>query len=152
MHLKRALGNEGAVSLFDPFLLLDDFHSSNPEDYLPGFPWHPHRGIETIAYVLQGEVDHGDSMGNNGTILPGDVQWMAAGSGIIHQEMPRGPKDGRLWGFQLWANLLASHKMMAPRYQGVTSDHGKVIEKTLLDRRALNIVPLSGVKCPKYAK
>ena len=122
VHLKRALGNEGAVSLFDPFLLLDDFHSSNPDEYLPGFPWHPHRGIETITYVLQGEVDHGDSMGNKGVIYPGDVQWMTAGSGIIHQEMPRGPKDGRLWGFQLWANLPASHKMMDPRYQGVTSN------------------------------
>jgi redox-sensitive bicupin YhaK (pirin superfamily) len=122
VHLKRALGNDGAFSLFDPFLLLDDFHSSNPDEYLPGFPWHPHRGIETITYVLQGEVNHGDSMGNNGIIYTGDVQWMTAGSGIIHQEMPRGTKDGQLWGFQLWANLPASHKMMDPRYQGVTSN------------------------------
>ncbi|HSW58354.1 MAG TPA: pirin family protein [Dehalococcoidales bacterium] len=122
VHLKRALGNEGAVPMFDPFLLLDDFHSFNPAQYLPGFPWHPHRGIETITYVLEGEVDHGDSMGNKGMIHPGDVQWMTAGSGIIHQEMPRGLKDGHLWGFQLWANLPASHKMMDPRYQGITSN------------------------------
>jgi len=122
VHLKRALGNDGAESLFDPFLLLDDFHSSKPDDYLPGFPWHPHRGIETITYVIHGEVDHGDSMGNKGIIHPGDVQWMTAGSGIIHQEMPRGPKDGILWGLQLWANLPSSHKMMDPRYRGVTSN------------------------------
>jgi redox-sensitive bicupin YhaK (pirin superfamily) len=122
VHLKRALGNDGAESLFDPFLLLDDFHSSKPDDYLPGFPWHPHRGIETITYVIHGEVDHGDSMGNKGIIHPGDVQWMTAGSGIIHQEMPRGPKDGLLWGLQLWANLPSSHKMMDPRYRGVTSN------------------------------
>jgi len=122
VHLKRALGNDGAESLFDPFLLLDDFHSSKPDDYLPGFPWHPHRGIETITYVIHGEVDHGDSMGNKGIIHPGDVQWMTAGSGIIHQEMPRGPKDGLLWGIQLWANLPSSNKMMDPRYRGVTSN------------------------------
>jgi len=122
VHLKRALGNDGAESLFDPFLLLDDFHSSKPDDYLPGFPWHPHRGIETITYVIHGEVDHGDSMGNKGIIHPGDVQWMTAGSGIIHQEMPRGPKDGLLWGLQLWANLPSSHKMMDPRYRGVSSN------------------------------
>jgi redox-sensitive bicupin YhaK (pirin superfamily) len=122
VHLKRALGNDGAESLFDPFLLLDDFHSSKPDDYLPGFPWHPHRGIETITYVIHGEVDHGDSMGNKGIIHPGDVQWMTAGSGIIHQEMPRGPKDGILWGLQLWANLPSHHKMMDPRYRGVTSN------------------------------
>jgi hypothetical protein len=121
VHLKRSLGNTHDVSLFDPFLLLDDFHSPNPEDYLPGFPWHPHRGIETITYVLHGEIDHGDSMGNQGIIHPGDVQWMTAGSGIIHQEMPKGQKDGLLWGFQLWANLPASHKMMDPRYRGVIS-------------------------------
>jgi hypothetical protein len=122
VHLKRALGNDGAESLFNPFLLLDDFHSSKPDDYLPGFPWHPHRGIETITYVIHGEVDHGDSMGNKGIIHPGDVQWMTAGSGIIHQEMPRGPKDGILWGLQLWANLPSHHKMMDPRYRGVTSN------------------------------
>jgi hypothetical protein len=107
------------VPELDPFLLLDDFHSARPEDYLAGFPWHPHRGIETITYVLEGTVEHGDSMGNAGVISSGDVQWMTAGSGIVHQEMPKGRADGHLWGFQLWANLPASHKMMAPRYRGI---------------------------------
>jgi redox-sensitive bicupin YhaK (pirin superfamily) len=120
VHLKRAFGNN-EVPLFDPFLMLDDFHSENPADYLKGFPWHPHRGIETITYVLHGEVDHGDSMGNKGIIHSGDVQWMTAGSGIIHQEMPKGQKGGLMWGFQLWANLPARHKMMAPRYRDVKS-------------------------------
>ncbi|ACH38042.1 pirin family protein [Citrifermentans bemidjiense Bem] len=118
VHLKRAFGNY-QVPMFDPFLLLDDFHSDDPAHYLKGFPWHPHRGIETITYVLQGRVEHGDSMGNKGVIEPGDLQWMTAGSGIIHQEMPKGDSDNRLWGFQLWANLPASHKMMTPRYQGI---------------------------------
>lgn len=118
VHLKRAFGYNQVPQL-DPFLLLDDFHSSNPEEYLPGFPWHPHRGIETITYVLHGEVDHGDSLGNQGVIHPGDVQWMTAGSGIIHQEMPRGDGTGLMWGFQLWANLPAAHKMMDPRYREV---------------------------------
>jgi hypothetical protein len=118
VHLRRAFGF-GQETLFDPFLLLDDFRADDPSSYRAGFPWHPHRGIETITYVLAGEVDHADSLGNSGTIGPGDVQWMTAGSGIIHQEMPRGDADGRMGGFQLWANLPASHKMMAPRYQGV---------------------------------
>ncbi len=118
VHLKRAFGND-QVPLLDPFLLLDDFHSDNPAYYIKGFPWHPHRGIETITYVLHGEVDHGDSMGNKGVISSGDVQWMTAGSGIIHQEMPKGQENGLLWGFQLWANLPASEKMMAPRYRDV---------------------------------
>jgi quercetin 2,3-dioxygenase len=118
VHLKRAFGNN-EVPLFDPFLMLDDFHSENPADYLKGFPWHPHRGIETITYVLHGEVDHGDSMGNKGIIHSGDVQWMTAGSGIIHQEMPKGQKSGLMWGFQLWANLPSRYKMMAPRYRDV---------------------------------
>jgi redox-sensitive bicupin YhaK (pirin superfamily) len=108
--------------MLDPFLLLDDFHSSNPDHYLRGFPWHPHRGIETITYVLHGKVEHGDSMGNKGIIDSGDVQWMTAGSGIIHQEMPKGQKDGLMWGFQLWANLPASHKMMSPRYREIKKD------------------------------
>jgi len=120
VHLKRAFGNQ-QVPLLDPFLLLDDFHSDNPAYYLKGFPWHPHRGIETITYVLHGKVEHGDSMGNKGIIQPGDVQWMTAGSGIIHQEMPKGEKEGLMWGFQLWANLPASHKMMDPRYRDVKS-------------------------------
>ena len=118
VHLKRAFGNQ-EVPLLDPFLLLDDFRSDDPSKYLPGFPWHPHRGIETITYVLEGEVEHGDSMGNRGDITAGDVQWMTAGSGIVHQEMPRGDAKGRMGGFQLWANLPASDKMMDPRYRDV---------------------------------
>jgi len=118
VHLKRAFGNQEAPRL-DPFLLLDDFRSDDPSKYLPGFPWHPHRGIETITYVLEGDVEHGDSMGNRGDITAGDVQWMTAGSGIVHQEMPRGDARGRMGGFQLWANLPASHKMMDPRYRDV---------------------------------
>lgn len=122
VHLKRAFGFS-EVPVFDPFLLLDDFHSDNPEHYLKGFPWHPHRGIETITYVLSGDVEHGDSMGNKGVINSGDVQWMTAGSGIIHQEMPKGDENSLMWGFQLWANLPASHKMMDPRYRSVKSDN-----------------------------
>jgi quercetin 2,3-dioxygenase len=118
VHLRRAFGF-GSTSDFDPFLLLDDFRNERPEDYLAGFPWHPHRGIETITYVLAGDVEHGDSMGNRGVISAGDVQWMTAGRGIIHQEMPRGDRDGRMHGFQLWANLPASLKMTTPRYQEV---------------------------------
>lgn len=120
VHLRRAFGF-GSTSEFDPFLLLDDFRNDIPEDYLAGFPWHPHRGIETITYVLAGTVEHGDSIGHRGTIGPGDVQWMTAGSGIIHQEMPKGDRIGRMHGFQLWANLPASLKMTAPRYQEVNS-------------------------------
>ena len=118
VHLHRAFGF-GDTSDFDPFLLLDDFRNDRPEEYLAGFPWHPHRGIETITYVLAGTVEHGDSMGNSGKISAGDVQWMTAGRGIIHQEMPKGDRDGRMHGFQLWANLPASLKMTAPRYQEV---------------------------------
>jgi redox-sensitive bicupin YhaK (pirin superfamily) len=118
VHLKRAMGNK-EVPQFDPFLLLDDFRSDRPDDYVKGFPWHPHRGIETITYVLKGTVEHKDSMGNSGVISSGDVQWMTAGSGIIHQEMPKGSKEGAMYGFQLWANLPASHKMMDPRYREV---------------------------------
>jgi quercetin 2,3-dioxygenase len=118
VHLRRAFGN-GDETLFDPFLMLDDFRNDDPAHYRLGFPWHPHRGIETITYVLEGEVDHGDSLGNQGTIGAGDVQWMTAGSGIIHQEMPRGDQRGRMGGFQLWVNLPARHKMTDPRYQGL---------------------------------
>lgn len=118
VHLKRAFGYS-QVPLFDPFLMLDDFHSNIPSDYIPGFPWHPHRGIETITYVLEGLVEHGDSMGNKGMITAGDVQWMTAGSGIIHQEMPKLSPTGTMWGFQFWANLPANRKMMAPRYREV---------------------------------
>jgi redox-sensitive bicupin YhaK (pirin superfamily) len=120
VHLRRAFGFDN-TSDFDPFLLLDDFRNDVPEDYLPGFPWHPHRGIETITYVLAGTVQHGDSIGHSGTIAAGDVQWMTAGKGIIHQEMPKGDPTGRMHGFQLWANLPASRKMTAPRYQEVAS-------------------------------
>jgi hypothetical protein len=127
VHLRRAFGF-GNTSDFDPFLLLDDFRNDRPEDYLAGFPWHPHRGIETITYVLAGTVEHGDSLGNKGAIAAGDVQWMTAGSGIIHQEMPKGDHDGRMHGFQLWANLPASLKMTAPRYQEVKAPDIPVVK------------------------
>jgi len=116
VHLQRVFGF-GQEESFDPFLLLDHFGSDNPDDYRKGFPWHPHRGMETITYILHGNVEHGDSLGNKGVIGSGDVQWMTAGSGIIHQEMPKGDTSGGMWGFQLWANLPRSHKMMKPRYQ-----------------------------------
>ena len=120
VHLNRAFGY--GTSEFDPFLLLDDFRNDFPEDYLAGFPWHPHRGIETITYILAGTVDHADSIGNQGTIAAGDVQWMTAGRGIIHQEMPKGDKFGRMHGFQLWGNLPSSLKMTTPHYQEVKSE------------------------------
>ncbi|MFI5361757.1 MAG: pirin family protein [Elusimicrobiota bacterium] len=127
VHLRRGFGfNE--VPLFDPFLLFDDFRSHNPPDYEAGFPWHPHRGIETITYVLAGDVEHGDSMGNRGIIGSGDVQWMTAGSGIVHQEMPKGDAQGRMWGFQLWANLPASRKMTAPRYRGFKASEIPIVQ------------------------
>jgi redox-sensitive bicupin YhaK (pirin superfamily) len=118
VKLRRAFGF-GTTSEFDPFLLLDDFRNDRPDDYRAGFPWHPHRGIETITYVLAGTVEHGDSLGNVGKMGPGDVQWMTAGSGILHQEMPHGDAQGRMHGFQLWANLPSSLKMTAPRYQDI---------------------------------
>ncbi len=120
VQLSRAFGF-GDTREFDPFLLLDDFRNDNPEAYLAGFPWHPHRGIETITYVLAGSVEHGDSLGNRGQMGAGDVQWMTAGRGILHQEMPKGDTEGRMHGFQLWANLPASLKMTAPRYQDISS-------------------------------
>ena len=120
VNLRRAFGF-GNTSEFDPFLLFDDFRNDRPADYLAGFPWHPHRGIETITYVLAGHVEHGDSLGNRGSLGAGDVQWMTAGSGIMHQEMPQGDAQGRMHGFQLWANLPASLKMTSPRYQGIKS-------------------------------
>jgi redox-sensitive bicupin YhaK (pirin superfamily) len=121
VKLQRAFGF-GNTTEFDPFLLFDDFRNENPDDYLAGFPWHPHRGIETITYVLAGNVEHGDSLGNRGSLGAGDVQWMTAGSGIMHQEMPKGDPQGRMHGFQLWANLPASLKMTAPRYQDVPAE------------------------------
>jgi redox-sensitive bicupin YhaK (pirin superfamily) len=120
VKLHRAFGF-GDTGDFDPFLLLDDFRNDRPEDYRAGFPWHPHRGIETITYVLSGTVEHADSLGNKGKLGSGDVQWMTAGSGILHQEMPQGDPRGRMHGFQLWANLPASLKMTTPRYQDIPS-------------------------------
>jgi hypothetical protein len=137
VHLKRVFGNS-EVPLFDPFLMLDDFRSNNPAHYLAGFPWHPHRGIETITYVLSGDVEHGDSMGNKGIISSGDTQSMTAGSGIIHQEMPRGDNEGRMEGFQLWANLPASHKMMEPRYRDIKNT--QVPEVTLENGVTIKII------------
>lgn len=129
VHLHRAFGF-GAPERMDPFLLFDDFRGDDPRDYLRGFPWHPHRGIETITYVLAGTVDHGDSLGNRGSLRGGDVQWMTAGSGILHQEMPKGNAKGQMHGFQLWANLPATLKMTAPRYQDV---RGKEIPEIMDD-------------------
>jgi len=120
VHLRRAFGNS-EVPLFDPFLMLDAFRAESPNQFIAGFPWHPHRGIETITYMLRGDVEHGDSLGHSGIITSGDVQWMTAGSGIIHQEMPKGDNQGKMGGFQLWANLPASRKMMDPKYRDVTS-------------------------------
>lgn len=147
VHLKRVFGYS-EVPQFDPFLLLDDFRSSDPERYIKGFPWHPHRGIETITYVLDGNVEHGDSMGNRGVIHPGDVQWMTAGSGIIHQEMPKGNPKGAMAGFQLWANLPASHKMMDPRYRDVQS--GQIPEIALKNGTKIRVLcgTVDGTKGP----
>ncbi|GGW27848.1 pirin family protein [Gemmobacter lanyuensis] len=127
VHLHRAFGFTNPEE-FDPFLMFDDFRNNDPRDYMRGFPWHPHRGIETITYVLAGSVEHGDSLGNQGILKGGDVQWMTAGSGILHQEMPRGNAKGQMHGFQLWANLPSSLKMTAPRYQDVKSPDIPVIQ------------------------
>ncbi len=137
VRLHRAFGF-GETEEFDPFLLFDDFRNDDPNDYLAGFPWHPHRGIETITYVLAGTVSHGDSLGNRGALAAGDVQWMTAGRGILHQEMPQGDPQGRMHGFQLWANLPASEKMTAPRYQDVIS--GDVPEVTDDDGTSVRII------------
>jgi quercetin 2,3-dioxygenase len=128
VKLSRAIGF-GDPSECDPFLLLDDFRSDAPDDYLAGFPWHPHRGIETITYVLKGDVEHQDSLGNKGVISSGDMQWMTAGSGIVHQEMPQGSAEGSMHGFQLWANLPAAHKMSEPKYQDVKAEDVPLIER-----------------------
>ena len=147
VHLNRVFGFS-EVPLFDPFLLLDDFRSDDPDHYLKGFPWHPHRGIETITYVLKGDVEHGDSLGNKGIISSGDVQWMTAGSGIIHQEMPKGDENGAMYGFQLWANLPSSKKMMDPRYRDVTSE--QIPEVKLPNDTTIKIIAgeVSGIKGP----
>ncbi len=129
VHLQRVFGYYD-TPLFDPFLLLDDFRSDEPAKYLPGFPWHPHRGIETITYMLEGSVEHGDSMGNSGIIYKNEVQWMTAGSGIVHNEMPKPDYKGRMYGFQLWANLPANHKMIEPRYRDIKEEQiPKVVTK-----------------------
>ncbi len=157
VRLRRAFGF-GETKDFDPFLLFDDFRNDNPGDYLAGFPWHPHRGIETITYVLAGNVEHGDSLGNRGSMGPGDVQWMTAGSGILHQEMPKGDAQGRMHGFQLWANLPASQKMTKPRYQDIAArDIPEVVDD---DGTAVRVIcgnfwgrsgPVSGVAAdPRY--
>jgi redox-sensitive bicupin YhaK (pirin superfamily) len=147
VRLRRAFGY--ADPSLDPFLLLDDFSSNNPNDYLPGFPWHPHRGIETITYILHGTVEHKDSLGNGGVIGTGDIQWMTAGSGIIHQEMPKpAENDPLLTGFQLWANLPASHKMMSPRYRGLTQE--EIPDVNLDNNIEVKIISgeINGVKGP----
>jgi quercetin 2,3-dioxygenase len=147
VHLNRVFGFSEAP-MFDPFLMLDDFRSDNPGDYIKGFPWHPHRGIETITYVLEGDVEHGDSLGNKGVISSGDVQWMTAGNGIIHQEMPKGDKNGRMYGFQLWANLPSRQKMMNPRYRDVKSQ--QIPEVRLAGNTTIKVVSgeVSGTKGP----
>lgn len=157
VHLRRAFGF-GTTSEFDPFLLFDDFRNETPADYLAGFPWHPHRGIETITYVLAGTVNHGDSLGNRGTLGAGDVQWMTAGRGILHQEMPKGDPNGRMHGFQLWANLPSTLKMTKPRYQDVKSgeipelqeDDGTLVRVVCGDYRGIP-GPVEGVAAnPRY--
>ena len=147
VHLKRVFGFS-EVPMFDPFLLLDDFRSDDPAHFLKGFPWHPHRGIETITYVLKGDVEHGDSLGNAGTISSGDVQWMTAGSGIIHQEMPKGDDTGRMYGFQLWANLPSRKKMINPRYRDVLRE--QIPEVRLPNGAVVKIIAgeVSGAKGP----
>jgi redox-sensitive bicupin YhaK (pirin superfamily) len=145
VRLKRVFGYD-EVPLFDPFLLLDHFGSENPEDYIKGFPWHPHRGIETVTYMLNGEVEHGDNIGNDGVIRSGDVQWMTAGSGIIHQEMPR-RCSGLMQGFQLWVNLPAKRKMIPPKYRGITKDQIPTLEK---EGAEINVVAgmIDGIEGP----
>jgi redox-sensitive bicupin YhaK (pirin superfamily) len=157
VHLRRAFGF-GDTTEFDPFLLLDDFRNDRPDEYRAGFPWHPHRGIETITYVLAGNVEHGDSLGNRGNLAAGDVQWMTAGRGILHQEMPQGDEKGRMHGFQLWANLPSSLKMTAPRYQDIKA--GEVPEVIDDDGTRVRVVcgvfwgkrgPVEGVAAdPRY--
>ena len=145
VKLRRVLGNDDDSTL-DPFLLLDHFGSEDPKDYIKGFPWHPHRGMETVTYMWTGEVEHGDSMGNKGTIKSGDVQWMTAGSGIIHQEMPK-KYEGLMQGFQLWVNLPAKKKMTDPKYRGITKDQIPTIEK---DGQTIKVIAgkIEGIEGP----
>ncbi len=157
VKLRRAFGF-GETAETDPFLLLDDFRNDKPQDYLAGFPWHPHRGIETVTYILEGTVEHRDSLGSHGTLGKDDVQWMTAGRGIMHQEMPQGDAQGRMHGFQLWANLPSSLKMTAPRYQDVKG--GEIPEITDDDGTRVRVVcgdfwgqkgPVEGVAAdPRY--
>ena len=157
VRLRRAFGF-GDTTDYDPFLLLDDFRNENPADYQAGFPWHPHRGIETITYVLAGTVEHSDSLGNSGALGAGDVQWMTAGRGILHQEMPQGDSEGRMHGFQLWANLPSALKMTTPRYQDVSS--GNIPEVTDDDGTRIRVIcgdfwgktgPVDGIAAdPRY--
>lgn len=157
VHLKRAFGFHNPER-HDPFLLFDDFRSDTPAHYLKGFPWHPHRGIETITYMLKGDVEHGDSLGNGGIISDGDVQWMTAGGGIIHQEMPKGDKNGAMHGFQLWLNLPAVEKMCPPRYRGMTADEipeitlaNGVTIKVICGRIGETVGPVDGITTdPEY--
>jgi len=157
VKLHRAFGFQNPDQ-FDPFLLFDDFRNDRPEDFQAGFPWHPHRGIETITYVLNGTVEHGDSLGNQGTLGPGSVQWMTAGSGILHQEMPQGNAEGQMHGFQLWANLPGALKMTAPRYQDiqgcdiseVSDDDGTRVKIIIGDFRGIK-GPVDGIAAdPQY--
>ncbi|MFK8076190.1 MAG: pirin family protein [Granulosicoccus sp.] len=157
VHLHRVFGF-GDTSLTDPFLMMDDFRNDDPAKYAAGFPWHPHRGIETITYVLAGSVEHADSLGNTGELGPGSVQWMTAGSGILHQEMPKGDQQGRMHGFQLWANLPSSMKMCSPRYQDIAGsdvpelqdDDGSIIRVVVGDWRG-KIGPIDGIAAePQY--
>ncbi len=157
VHLHRAFGFRDPTEC-DPFLMLDDFRNEHPQDYIKGFPWHPHRGIETITYVLAGSVEHGDSLGNRGILGAGDVQWMTAGRGILHQEMPLGNAKGQMHGFQLWANLPRDLKMTAPRYQDVKAaeipvlmdDDGTVVKVIVGDYRGYT-GPVDGIAAePQY--
>ena len=157
VNLHRVFGF-GDTKPFDPFLMMDDFRNDDPNKYMKGFPWHPHRGIETITYVLSGTVEHADSLGNNGSLSDGDIQWMTAGSGIIHQEMPKGNKNGAMHGFQLWANLPSKQKMTAPRYQDIKSkeikslvdDDGTIIKVIAGDYRGYK-GPVDGIAAePEY--
>ena len=157
VNLHRVFGF-GDTKPFDPFLMMDDFRNDDPNKYMKGFPWHPHRGIETITYVLSGTVEHADSLGNNGSLSDGDIQWMTAGSGIIHQEMPKGNENGAMHGFQLWANLPSNQKMTAPRYQDIKSkeikslvdDDGTIIKVIAGDYRGYK-GPVDGIAAePEY--
>ena len=146
VRLRRSIATR-TLDYLDPFLLFDHFGSDNPDDYLAGFPMHPHRGIETVTYMLAGKVSHADSMGNRGTIHAGDVQWMTAGGGIMHEEMP-GDVGGRMEGFQLWVNLPASHKMMPPRYQEVKVDQIPLVERPNGTRVHVIAGEVDGVRGP----